>query len=58
MEITDTQYQEALQTIYKYRTERGMDFYMPINTEPLEDRQVMTMEEFRRYIQIGKSLRI
>lgn len=53
MIISDEQYAEALKTIYQYRTERGMDFYLPINTDKMHN---FTLADFKLWRAMQKAL--
>lgn len=53
MNISDDDYAKAIKTVFLYRQERGMDFYLPINIEPSGD---IPIEELKRYLSIQKSI--
>lgn len=47
---TIEEYTEALRTVKRYREERGMDFYLPVNVFPPD---TVTLEEFRIYLTLN-----
>ena len=52
--VTDAEYAEALRTVKQFREERGMDFYMPINTQGATG--IISIAEFQRYNSLKMAL--
>ena len=55
-EVTDFQYAEALKLIYNYRTQRGLEFYLPLNIKRLGDDYTVSLEKVKEYFELQKSI--
>ncbi len=54
MNVTQEEYANALATIFEYRKERDLDFYLPINMSKVDGS--ITMEEFQMFLHLQKQL--